>query len=104
MDDYQCMVEILNRNLDFVDLLRSKFGETPATFGRIGEDGLGVERVLTKDDQTTWDEGLDHIFWHAGDGVEVDWNVVRVEPFYTPGQVFTQISDHAGIQAGFIIN
>jgi len=85
-----------------VDLVRTKFGETPATFGRIGEDGMGIERVLTKDDQTTWDEGLDHVFFHAGENGEANWDLVKVEPFYTPGQLFTQISDHAGIQAGLI--
>lgn len=102
LDDYQCMFELLNRNLPFVDLLRTKFGETPATFGRIGEDGIGIERVLTKDDQTTWDEGLDHVFFHSGENGNINWDLVKVEPFYTPGQLFTQISDHAGIQAGFI--
>ena len=99
MDDYQCLVEILAQSLPFVDVLRTKYGVTPATFGRIGEDGKALETVLTKDDQTMWDEGLDHIFFHSGAGVEVDWEQVRVEPFYTPRQVFTQISDHAGVQA-----
>ena len=95
------MAEILTQTLPFVDLLRSKFGATPATFGRIGEDGRALETVLTKDDQTMWDEGLDHIFFYSGGAGEVDWEQVRVEPFYTPRQVFTQISDHAGVQAAF---
>ena len=95
------MAEILTQTLPFVDLLRSKFGVTPATFGRIGEDGRALETVLTKDDQTMWDEGLDHIFFYSGGAGEVDWEQVRVEPFYTPRQVFTQISDHAGVQAAF---
>ena len=97
------MIEILSTNLQIVDVLRSKYGETPATFGRIGEDGNAIERVLTKDDQTKWDEGLDHIIIGGNSQVGVDWSEVRVEPFFTPRQPFTQISDHAGVQAAFII-
>jgi hypothetical protein len=48
-----------------------------------------------------WDEGLDHIFFYSEGNSEIDWDQVKVEPFYTPRQVFTQISDHAGVQAAF---
>lgn len=97
------MIEILSKSMPLTDVQRTKYGETPATFGRIGDDGNGIERVLTKDDQTKWDEGLDHILVGGNAGIDIDWNQVRVEPFYTPGQVFTQISDHTGVQAAFII-
>ena len=85
-------------------MLRGKYGESPATFGRVDENGNPIEKVLTKEDQCRWDESLDHILVAGSASVGIDWNMVRVEPFFTPGQPFTQISDHAGVQAGFIIN
>ena len=97
------MIQILSNGLNITDLLRQKYGESPATFGRIGEDGLGIEKVLTKEDQTTWDESLDYILVGGTNRVKVDWELVKIEPFYTPGQIFTQISDHVGVQAGFSI-
>lgn len=104
MDDYQNLIGIISTSLKITDILREKYGESPSTFGRIGENGEALEKVLTKEDQTKWDEGLDHILVGGTSKVSVDWNSVKVEPFFTPGQPFTQISDHAGVQAGFIIN
>ena len=97
------MIEILSNAITIKDVLRTKYGESPATFGRIGEDGNGIERVLTKEDQCKWDESLDHILISEANNVEIDYNQVQIQPFYTPGQIFTQISDHVGVQAAFII-
>ena len=46
------MMSILSSRVNVVDLMRTKFGESPATFGRIGEDGNGIEKVLTLEEQT----------------------------------------------------
>jgi hypothetical protein len=98
------MINILSSELEIIDLLRTKYGHSPATFGRIGDDGNGIEKVLTKDDQSKWDESLDYILISPCASVRVDWDDVKIEPFYTPGHPFTQISDHVGVQASFIIN
>jgi hypothetical protein len=95
------MMEILGRNLQMTDLLRTKYGMTPATFGRVDEEGNALERVLTKEDETKFEEGLDYIIVGGSEEVRIEWDEVRVEPFYTPRQQFTQISDHAGVQAAF---
>lgn len=108
-DDYLYFVSELNKNKSegAIDILREKYGFTPATFGRIDRFGNPIETVLSGKDDTMLDEGLDHIFFlnlnKCSDGlkVEIDFEETIVEPFFTPGQVFTQISDHAAVQTVF---
>ncbi|CAG9332048.1 unnamed protein product [Blepharisma stoltei] len=104
-DDYENFINILSKHgkAALVDILRKKYGHSPATFGRGDENGNPLEKVLTAPDQTLWDESLDYILMinENTSGVTINWSDTHVEPFYISGQPFTQISDHAGVQTSF---
>mmetsp|Transcript_15989 Transcript_15989/g.23169 ORF Transcript_15989/g.23169 Transcript_15989/m.23169 type:complete len:317 (-) Transcript_15989:80-1030(-) len=104
MDDYQKFMEIMTKKNNLTDILRKKYGESPSTFGRVHE-GEPLEVVLTHPEEVFWDESLDYILVeNETKGFRVDWNETRVNPLETPGEVFTQVSDHAGVQTAFIID
>mmetsp|Transcript_19925 Transcript_19925/g.19953 ORF Transcript_19925/g.19953 Transcript_19925/m.19953 type:complete len:193 (+) Transcript_19925:385-963(+) len=104
-DDYEHFINILSKygKSNLIDVMRTKYGYSPATFGRHDEKNNPLETILTAPDQTLWDESLDHILMinEKISGITINWNETCVEPFYTPGQPFTQISDHAGVQLSF---
>ncbi|CAG9333325.1 unnamed protein product [Blepharisma stoltei] len=109
-DDYSCFINEISKGgkEEILDVLRMKFGYTPATYGRVDRNGNAIETVLSEKDETMSDEGLDHIFFcNIEKSIENDYKVhinmerTLVEPFYTPNQPFTQISDHAAVQTSF---
>lgn len=83
------------------DLLREKYGYSPATFGRVSDCGKPLETVLTSPIEYYADESLDYILSSNDTDLKFDTKNTKVEPLHTEGQVFTQISDHAGVQTTF---
>ncbi|KAJ1951951.1 hypothetical protein GGI12_006365, partial [Dipsacomyces acuminosporus] len=91
------------------DVLRLKLGYGPVTFGNTYVDANGTVRpmdaVLTNKDENMIMNSLDYILWHNPDfckqknGVVTSVADVAVAPNFTPGQPFTQISDHYGVSA-----
>mgnify|MGYP001071345526 CR=1 FL=1 len=93
-DDYECMMRILGGK----DIIREKYGYSPATNG-IVINGVPTETVLTVKDEVSNDAALDYViaFNSKFSSFSFDLDESRVEPFYIQSQPFTQISDHAGI-------
>ncbi|CAG9317569.1 unnamed protein product [Blepharisma stoltei] len=105
LDDYEHLSKLLLRGkkVAMKDLLRWKYGFSPATFGRINEKGEALEKILTMNHEICADEALDYILLANEDRTDLKINVenTKVEPLSTEGEVFTQISDHAGVETSF---
>ncbi|KAJ1960707.1 hypothetical protein GGI12_003660 [Dipsacomyces acuminosporus] len=91
------------------DILREKLGYGPVTFGNTYVDANGtvqpMDKVLTGKEENMVMNSIDYILWHNPDaasqkhGVVASVKDVAVTPNFTPGQLFTQISDHYGVSA-----
>ncbi|KAJ1957182.1 hypothetical protein GGI12_005097 [Dipsacomyces acuminosporus] len=97
------------RAIEFHDLLKERLGYHPVTFGNIAVDEKGIvhprETVLTTRHDNEVMHSIDYILWHnpdhdkQADGVVASVKDVGVTPNFTPGHIFTQISDHYGVSA-----
>ncbi|KAJ1965921.1 hypothetical protein GGI12_000442 [Dipsacomyces acuminosporus] len=95
--------------IEIHDVLQEKFGYRPVTFGNIYVDANGTVRpkdtVLTGKEDGMSMQSIDYILWHNPDsakqksGAIASIGDVSVAPNFTPGQPFTQISDHYGVSA-----
>ncbi|KAJ1964833.1 hypothetical protein GGI12_001169 [Dipsacomyces acuminosporus] len=91
------------------DRLREKLGYRPVTFGNTYVDSKGNphprETVLTSESDRMSMQSIDYILWHNPDsdkqrnGAVATLADVAVAPNFTPGEAFTQISDHYGVSA-----
>ncbi|KAJ2908583.1 hypothetical protein GGI21_002740 [Coemansia aciculifera] len=91
------------------DALKERLGYHPVTFGNIVVNGEGVvlprETVLTTKLDSEVMHSIDYVMWHNPDsadhkqGVVTEFVDVGVVPNFTPGQEFSQISDHYGVAA-----
>ncbi|KAJ1871216.1 hypothetical protein H4R22_004055 [Coemansia sp. RSA 1290] len=95
--------------IELHDALYERLGYHPVTFGNIVVDKDGTvrprETVLTTQQDNMVMHSIDYILWYNPDAEEQKNNVVAqladvgVTPNFTPGQPFTQISDHYGVSA-----
>ncbi|KAJ1899904.1 hypothetical protein LPJ66_001823 [Kickxella alabastrina] len=92
---------------EFHDSLKERLGYHPVTFGNIVVDQQGKaqprETVLTTEHDNMVMHSIDYILWynpgeHSG-GMSAQLEDVGVAPNFTPGQEFSQISDHYGVSA-----
>ncbi|KAJ2367712.1 hypothetical protein H4S01_002000 [Coemansia sp. RSA 2610] len=95
--------------IELHDTLRERLGYHPVTFGNIVVDTDGTvrprETVLTTRQDNMVMHSIDFVLWHNPDadtqkhGVTARITDVGATPNFTPGQPFTQISDHYGVSA-----
>ncbi|KAJ2805155.1 hypothetical protein H4R20_002205 [Coemansia guatemalensis] len=93
--------------IEFHDSLFERYGYHPVTFGNIvvGEDGVAHPRetVLTTRHDNMVMHSIDYVLWHNPGtnkhSIAAELVEVGVAPNFTPGQPFTQISDHYGVAA-----
>ena len=90
------------------DIIRVKYGYSPATYGRIDSKGNPLETVLSAATETCLDECLDYILLmnYKVNNIQnfaINLDKTGVEPFYVKNFPITQISDHAGVQISFKI-
>ncbi|CAG9324591.1 unnamed protein product [Blepharisma stoltei] len=101
-DDYEQMISILfgDSLCNYKDLIRSKYGFSPTTFGKVLPNGEPEETVLSHIDEASKDLSLDYIFAMNLESSAFDYSVsdTYVEPFYVSNKHFTRVSDHYGIQ------
>ncbi|KAJ1964832.1 hypothetical protein GGI12_001168 [Dipsacomyces acuminosporus] len=94
---------------DLHDRLREKLGYNPVTYGNTYVDANGnvqpKDTVLTEAAYGKDMSSIDYIWWYNPDsdkqknGIVTSLADINVAPNFTPGQVFTQISDHYGVSA-----
>ncbi|KAJ1852402.1 hypothetical protein GGH12_002705 [Coemansia sp. RSA 1822] len=95
--------------IELHDTLRERLGYHPVTFGNIMVDSDGTvrprETVLTTHQDNMVMHSIDYVMWHNPDADSQKHRIVAkivdvgVTPNFTPGQQFTQISDHYGVSA-----
>ncbi|KAJ2612354.1 hypothetical protein H4S08_002738 [Coemansia sp. RSA 1365] len=93
--------------IEFHDALVERYGYHPVTFGNIfvGEDGVvhPRETVLTTKQDNMVMHSIDYVLWHNPGtnkhSIVAKLEEVGVTPNFTPGEPFTQISDHYGVAA-----
>ncbi|KAJ2786684.1 hypothetical protein GGI15_001312 [Coemansia interrupta] len=100
--------------LDFHDSLKERLGYHPVTFGNTIVDEKGVvhprETILTTRQDNEVMHSIDYVLWYNPDdkehsrGIIASLEDVGVTPNFTPGQSFTQISDHYGVAADIRFN
>ena len=104
-DEYAESMSILSGEgrVKLRDIMRERYGESPSTYGRVDEKGQPLERVLTAPRVQNSDESIDYVllFGEIEEGTQIDFEQTEVVPFYVENQPFTQMSDHAGLQALF---
>lgn len=88
---------------NIIDVIRSKYGQSLSTFGRVDDKGCPIETILTGSEEVSANECLDYIFLmnyqvKPKQNIVVNFNATGVEPFHVNQMPFTQISDHAGVQ------
>ncbi|KAJ1807022.1 hypothetical protein LPJ56_004995 [Coemansia sp. RSA 2599] len=96
------------------DTLKERLGYHPVTFGNTIVDEKGVvhprETILTTMQDNKVMHSIDYVLWYNPDaeqhmaGVVSSIEDVGVVPNFTPGQAFTQISDHYGVAADIKFN
>ncbi|KAJ1675230.1 hypothetical protein EV182_001676 [Spiromyces aspiralis] len=93
---------------EFEDLLYTRHGYHPVTFGNIVVDPeTGVararEQVLTTKQDNMVMHSIDYVLWYnpgePTNGVKAEMDDVAVVPNFVSGKSFTQISDHYGVGA-----
>lgn len=104
-DDYAEMIEILGNSGEIFDVLKHKYGESPATFARATALGEPEEMVLTDPIDYLMQNCLDYILAlnlsqtvNPRQNFDIDWEGTFVDPMFVKGQVFTQLSDHCAVQ------
>eukprot|EP00358_Blepharisma_japonicum_P003075 CAMPEP_0202955166 /NCGR_PEP_ID=MMETSP1395-20130829/51545_1 /ASSEMBLY_ACC=CAM_ASM_000871 /TAXON_ID=5961 /ORGANISM="Blepharisma japonicum, Strain Stock R1072" /LENGTH=118 /DNA_ID=CAMNT_0049671431 /DNA_START=504 /DNA_END=857 /DNA_ORIENTATION=- len=83
-DDYDHMISIFsgNSSCNFKDLIRSKYGFSPTTFGKVLPNGEPEETVLSHIDEASKDLSLDYIFAMNLESSAFDYSVsdTYIEP------------------------
>jgi hypothetical protein len=104
-DDYGEMMKILQASSDFIDILRQKYGESPATFARVTASGEPEETVLTDPGDFRMQLCLDYILAlnmsqtvSLTQHFEVNWDRTSVDTMFVKGCDFSQLSDHCAVE------
>eukprot|EP00358_Blepharisma_japonicum_P001670 CAMPEP_0202948124 /NCGR_PEP_ID=MMETSP1395-20130829/13062_1 /ASSEMBLY_ACC=CAM_ASM_000871 /TAXON_ID=5961 /ORGANISM="Blepharisma japonicum, Strain Stock R1072" /LENGTH=149 /DNA_ID=CAMNT_0049649915 /DNA_START=562 /DNA_END=1011 /DNA_ORIENTATION=- len=106
-DDYEMLISHLcGGNLgNILDVVRSKYGHSPTTYGVQLPNGEPEETVLSHRNENTRDTSIDHIFAMnlSESKFAIENSDTRVEPFYVKGMPFNRVSDHYGVQTSFYL-
>jgi len=77
-------------------------GHHPITYGDVTSGEEPKDLILTHPDSHYAQERLDYIFFSEGYNYEFNISVKKgsskIQPFYTQGEIFGQLSDHYGIE------
>lgn len=100
--EYESLQELLNE-IKALDLIKNKYGKSPATYGVVLPSGEPEEVVLSHKHENKRNVSIDYIFLSENRGVSSDLADTRVEPFYVSSEPFTRISDHYGVQSTILL-
>lgn len=104
-DDYEIMIESLSNKDNIVDLIRSKYGFSPCTFGKTLANGEPEETILSHIDENNKELALDYILAINLDKAAFGHYIedTNTEPFYVKDKPFTRLSDHYGVQTSLYV-